>query len=59
MSFLGREALGYEEQNIKIKEVLAMMSTPLIPELRKQKVNLCESEASLVYIMSFRTARDI
>ena len=33
---------------------------PLIPALRKQRqADLCEFEASLVYIASSRTARDI
>lgn len=32
---------------------------PLIPTLQRQKQDLCESQASLVYVVSSRSATDI
>ena len=46
--------------NKKQKIPIVMWSMPVIPALgRKRQVDLCEFEASLVYNVSSRTARDV
>jgi hypothetical protein len=41
------------------KEILVWWHTPLIPALRRQRQQISEFEASLVYKVSSRTARAI